>query len=68
MHSIGMEVKFMSKNNKKTMNERTHNSYEIYKNNMNSNSNNQNEEISMEFDQTTKDRNQQNQRSTNKRK
>lgn len=30
----------MSKNNKKTMNERTHNPYEIYKENENSNSNN----------------------------
>ena len=30
----------MSKNSKKTMNERTHNSFETYKNNQNSNSNN----------------------------
>ena len=42
----------MSKNNKKTMNERTHNGSEIYKNNKNSNSNNNNlnEEFATEFD------------------
>lgn len=42
----------MSKNNKKTMNERTHNGSEIYKNNKNSNSNNNNlnEEFAAEFD------------------
>lgn len=41
----------MSKNNKKTMNERTHNGSEIYKNNKNSNSNNNNlnEEFASEF-------------------
>lgn len=42
----------MSKNNKKTMNERTHNGSEIYKKNKNSNSNNNNlnEEFSEAFD------------------
>ncbi|MEK5038559.1 hypothetical protein [Sporosarcina sp. FSL K6-3457] len=42
----------MSKNNKKTMNERTHNGSEIYKYNKNSNSNNNNlnEEFAAEFD------------------
>lgn len=45
----------MNKNNKKTMNERTHNGLDIYKENKNSNSNNTNqknnltEEISTEF-------------------
>ena len=42
----------MSKNSKKTMNERTHNGSEIYKKNKNSNSNNNNlnEEFAAEFD------------------
>lgn len=41
----------MNKNNKKTMNERTHNSFDIYKNNKNSNSNNNNpnENLNEEF-------------------
>ena len=59
MHIIGMEVKLMSKNNKKTMNERTHNSYDIYKNNINSNSNNQNTEISADFETKIKNNQQQ---------
>ncbi|MFF2753088.1 hypothetical protein ACFVR1_04940 [Psychrobacillus sp. NPDC058041] len=44
----------MSKNNKKTMNERTHNSFEIYKKNENSNSNNDNtsQEFAEEFGST----------------
>lgn len=44
----------MSKNNKKTMNERTHNSFELYKNNKNSNSNNDNlnQEFATEFGST----------------
>ena len=44
----------MSKNNKKTMNERTHNSLEIYKENKNSNSNNDNisQEFAVEFGST----------------
>jgi hypothetical protein len=50
-----------NKNNKKTINERTHNSFEVYKNNLNSNSNNQknqsNEEFSVEFDAESKDKN-----------
>ena len=42
----------MSKNNKKTMNERTHNGFDLYKKNRNSNSNNNNlsEEFATEFD------------------
>jgi len=39
-HIKQWEVMSMSKNNKKTMNERTNNSFETYKNNKNSNSNN----------------------------
>ncbi|WP_210469854.1 hypothetical protein [Sporosarcina sp. 6E9] len=50
-----------NKNNKKTMNERTHNSFEVYKNNLNSNSNNQknesNEEFSADFDSESRDKN-----------
>jgi len=37
----------MDKNNKKTLNERTHNSYGVYKYNQNSNSNNNNPDENM---------------------
>jgi hypothetical protein len=53
----------MSKNNKKTMNERTHNSFGLYKNNLNSNSNRNNpdvnltEEFASEFDSIAKKQN-----------
>lgn len=46
----------MNKNNKKTMNERTHNGLDLYKKNKNTNSNNSdpnnhlNEEFAVEFD------------------
>ena len=55
----------MSKNNKKTMNERTHNSFELYKNNQNSNSNNNDPknilkgEFAADFDPKEKNKNQQ---------
>lgn len=43
----------MNKNNKKTMNERTHNPFDVYKEDKNSNSNNStfndNQEFSAEF-------------------
>ena len=41
----------MNKNNKKTMNERTHNSFDVYKEgqNTNSNTNNKNENRTEEF-------------------
>ena len=57
-----------NKNNKKTMNERTHNSFEIYKQNKNSNSNNQrpepNGEFAADFDTEVRDTNR-NRRSEN---
>ena len=57
-----------NKNNKKTMNERAHTRFEIYKNNKNSNSNNQNnesnEEFSADFDTEVRDTNR-NKRSQN---
>ncbi len=52
---MGGEQK-LNKNNKKTLNVRTHNSFETYKNNENSNSNtnnqneNRSEEIAVDFD------------------
>ena len=55
----------MNKNNKKTMNERTHNSFETYKNNQNSNSNNNDPknilegEFAADFDAKEKNKNQQ---------
>jgi len=55
----------MSKNNKKTMNERTNNSFEIYKKNKNSNSNNNDPknilkgEFAADFEPKDKNKNQQ---------
>ncbi|MFS0576270.1 hypothetical protein AB1K83_11590 [Sporosarcina sp. 179-K 3D1 HS] len=51
----------MNKNNKKTMNERTHNSFDVYKDNRNSNSNtndkgeNRNVELAEDFDNRNRD-------------
>lgn len=54
----------MNKNNKKTMNERTHNPLDIYKDNKNSNRNNNSphEEFATEFDAKARNKNEQSNR------
>lgn len=64
VHIKPQEVKCMNKNNKKTMNERTHNPLDIYKDNKNSNRNNNSphEEFATEFDAKARNKNEQSNR------